>query len=136
MLMHSLHPKDLLLPNTPTMLAPKSRYGLAITTYEQSDDPTPRWNPVLTHTFWGNTLDQAVEYAKSHLITDKFFRASFSGSMPWKGGTLVLANTGEVIAKSKRRTDVARILQELDTAARPKPFVVQVVEALGLGKKE
>ena len=56
----------------------KAPIGLYITTYEQSK--TGKYNPVLSHIFWGDTIKQATEYAQAHLISDVFFSGSFVGN--------------------------------------------------------
>jgi hypothetical protein len=50
----------------------QAKIGIAITTYE-TDENDPK--AILTHIFWGDTLDTAIGYAKSHLITDYSFVA-------------------------------------------------------------
>jgi len=67
----------------------KSEYQISITTYE-GDKLT------LAHIFYGDSLKDAINIAKSHIITDEFFRSSFLGSMEWKGNTLKLSNNYEV----------------------------------------
>lgn len=60
---------------------------ITITSYEQSDKGT---YPVLSHTFHGRNLEQALSYARSHLLTDFLFSSTFVGSMPWADGQLYL----------------------------------------------
>lgn len=93
----------------------KAKYGLVITTYEISDNKA---NPVLTHIFWGNTIKEAIGYAKSHLITDYFFAASFIGEMPWKGSYLIFENETEFIGRKLTNKKYDDILNELDDKAK------------------
>jgi hypothetical protein len=65
-----------------------------ITTYEVSDNGL---SPVLSHVFYGSTLDEAYGYAKSHMITDFFFSSSFLGKMPWRNSVIEMTNRGKVI---------------------------------------
>lgn len=71
-------------------------FGIAITTYE-IDPQTQRYIPVLTHIFWGQNFNEAIGYARSHLITDVFYSSSFIGELPWKSSVLLLTNEGRYI---------------------------------------
>lgn len=64
--------------------------GLTVTTFEYDEKGKPELT--LTHIFWGKTLEDAIKIAKSHSITDSFFRASFEGEFEWKGATIQLVN--------------------------------------------
>ena len=61
--------------------------GFALTTYEQ-DAATP----TLTHLFYGATLRDAERVARSHIVTDYFFRSSLLGGMRWRGDVVRLRN--------------------------------------------
>lgn len=89
-----------------------------ITTYEITSEG--QLNPVLTHVFWGHDLQQAIGYAKSHLITDDFFSASFEGGMPWKGSILRMTNEGKIIDRYTYSDpeEVIVILDKLGSKAR------------------
>jgi len=80
-----------------------SSFGIAITTYELDED-THRYNPILTHIFWGKDFDEALGYAKSHLITDVFFSSSFVGELPWREDVLIMNNKGQYIGSAKAPT--------------------------------
>lgn len=45
-------------------------YGIAITSYELNGT---KEQPILTHIFWGKDIIEALNYTKSHLISDYFF---------------------------------------------------------------
>ncbi len=75
-------------------MQPKAKVGLMITTHESG-------KPILSHTFWAETIDQAISFAKSHLLTDAFFEASWEGTFPWRGGVLELSNHGEWISSGR-----------------------------------
>lgn len=66
-----------------------SKLKLDITTYEYYND---QWNPVLTHTFYGNTEEEISQLITSHRSTDSFFDASFNGEFKWKEGIIKLKN--------------------------------------------
>jgi hypothetical protein len=94
-------------------------FQIWVTTYEIGDG----LNKTLSHVFYGNTLEEAVGVAKSHLITDYFFSSSFIGRMPWKGGTLYLTNQGQVIniynpSNTEEIQRAQKILDYLDQEAR------------------
>lgn len=67
------------------------RIGISVTSYENG-------RPIITHTFWGDTLDQAQDYATSHLVSDYFFSSTISpeGEMMWKGNIIQLDYEGHV----------------------------------------
>lgn len=73
----------------------KAPIGLDITTYEFSDNKS---TPILSHVFWGQDLDEAIGYAKSHLISDVFFSASFIGELPWRDTILHLSSEGDILS--------------------------------------
>lgn len=87
-------------------------YQIWITTYEISKNGT---NPVLSHVFYGKTLEQAYGYAKSHLITDFFYSSSFIGSMKWKNTVLQLSDIGKIInvVENEDMIDVKKTLDDL-----------------------
>lgn len=91
----------------------KAPFGISITTYELGSG-IPK--ATLTHTFWGETPDEAFGIAKSHLITDYFFSSSFIGEMPWNDGTLILNNKGELLGQYSKNT-LNSILNELANTA-------------------
>jgi|SRR5581483_1861195 len=94
----------------------KAKVGLMITTYENSQG---RYNPILSHIFWGKDLEQAVNYAKSHPITDTFFASSFGGEMDWKGSVLKLSNNGEILSRYtiSSEKELNEIMKELEDRA-------------------
>lgn len=63
---------------------------LEILTSEYYDN---NWNPVIMHTFYGDTEKELNDLVNSHRQTDTFFDASFIGTFKWKGSTLKLKNT-------------------------------------------
>ena len=92
----------------------RAPYGLSITTFECGDT----CRVVLTHIFWGETEEQAIEYARAHLITDAFFSSSFVGQMSWNNSVLHLRNSGELIQRGYTDPDEGReILHELASDA-------------------
>lgn len=52
-----------------------------------------QWNPVLKHTFYGDTEEELESLIKAHKMTDTFFDASFKGIFKWKGTDIKLKNT-------------------------------------------
>lgn len=94
----------------------QSPFQIWITTYEiQSNDP----KPVLSHVFYGSTLDEAYGYAKSHLITDFFFSSSFLGFMPWKNSIIKMTNSGDILNLyyPQNPNETQRILLQLNEEA-------------------
>jgi hypothetical protein len=73
----------------------RAPYGISITTFECGDS----CRPIVTHIFWGQTEEEAIGYAKSHLITDYFFSSSFVGQMAWRNSVLQFRNSGELIQR-------------------------------------
>lgn len=71
-------------------------FGICVTSYEVNTDGSQK--PVMTHIFWGKTLDEALRYTKSHLISDLFFSSSYVGKMTWKGDELKLLYTEKIIS--------------------------------------
>ena len=67
-------------------------FRILITTYELLDK---EYVPVLSHIFYGKTLDEAYHRAGSHLITDYFFSSSFVGEMKWKNSVIYMNNKGK-----------------------------------------
>lgn len=80
----------------------RNKVGLEITTFEV--DEYGEQSPILTHTFWGADLKQALEYAKAHLISDHFFYSCFYGSMKWNDNELILTNESRIVSISYRYT--------------------------------
>ena len=93
----------------------KAPIGISITSYEL-DDQTKKYNPILTHIFWGNDIDQALGYAKSHLVTDYFFSSPFIGEMEWQGSVLYLDIEGNILGKHNKR-EISKVLDELANRA-------------------
>jgi len=88
----------------------RAPYGLSITTFEGLDPS----RVVLTHIFWGQTEEEAISYARSHLISDGFFSSSFVGQMSWGDSVLLLRNSGEMIQRGYSNPDRgADILHQL-----------------------
>ena len=82
-------------------LIPKvAPFGIFITTYEYDQD-NDEYTPILSHIFWGQNFNQALDYAKSHLISDVFFSSSFVGELPWRDSVLILSNDGSYLGSSK-----------------------------------
>jgi hypothetical protein len=78
------------------------------------------WVPVLTHVFHGQTLEEAQQYARSHLLTDYFFSSSFLDKMSWKGGSvLTLRNRYDVHEHGRELApqDTVRVLEQLQREA-------------------
>jgi hypothetical protein len=86
--------------------------GVVITSYESD-------SPVITHIFWGESLDEAVSVAKSHLITDYFFSSTFVGELPWGEDVLKLTYNGRLINVSRfeSQSQLTSILQDIATDA-------------------
>lgn len=86
-------------------------YQIWITTYELSDKGA---TPVLSHVFYGHSVDQAYGYAKSHLVTDFFFSSSFVGSMPWGNSVLHLNNDKHIVGLYQlTQAEINTTLQQL-----------------------
>lgn len=68
-------------------------FQISVTTHEFRNGV---FVPLVSHIFYGQTLEEAYTCAKSHLITDYFFSSSFIGNMLWKNVILQLSNTGTV----------------------------------------
>lgn len=68
---------------------------LVITTYELAEDPPGHyfWKATVTHIFHADNVQRAYQIMESHKQTDSFFRASFEGIFPWKGGEIILRNS-------------------------------------------
>lgn len=75
--------------------------SLIVTTYELSEKKTPvkpgdnsyEWLATTTHIFHGDTVERVYQIMNSHKETDSFFKASFEGRFPWKGGVIILKNS-------------------------------------------
>ena len=94
------------------MNSQSEKFGIAITTYENNN------NKVLTHIFWGDTLQAAFGIAKSHLITDYFFSSSFEGQMRWGAEVLKLSNKGQILPYTDDVTTPQLIIEDLTNFAR------------------
>ncbi len=68
---------------------------LIITTYELSEDANknPIWRATVTHVFSGETVERVYQISEAHKTTDQFYKASFEGVFPWKGGNIYLRNS-------------------------------------------
>ncbi len=73
--------------------------GLCIHSYELDDNHHP--SITLSHIFWGNTIDEAIQVASSHLMTDFFFHATFIGELKWKKDTILITYHGEWMGTKK-----------------------------------
>lgn len=51
------------------------------------------WHLTLTHSFYGNTVEEATQTLNAHRTTDSFFDNSFSGTFNYKGKVLTLKNS-------------------------------------------
>lgn len=51
------------------------------------------WHLILSHSFYGNTVDEAMSVLNAHRTTDTFFDNSFSGTFNYKGKVLTLKNS-------------------------------------------
>ncbi len=69
---------------------------IVVLTYEYYNE---KWHYTLSHTFPGNTLEEAFSVLKAHMTTDSFLNASmnnkidettYEGVFPYKGGMLIL----------------------------------------------
>ncbi len=50
-------------------------WKLHVRTYEEQDRAKGTWRPVLEHTFFGSTKEEALHYSESHNKTDSFYRS-------------------------------------------------------------
>lgn len=68
---------------------------LIITTYELAEDSNknPIWKATVTHVFSGETVERVRQISEAHKLTDSFYKASFEGVFPWKGGNIYLKNS-------------------------------------------
>ena len=96
----------------------ESNVSLAVSTFEYNEDQD-EYRLVLTHVFHGDTLNDALQYAISHLKTDVFFTGSMLGKLRWKGFEMKLAVHGQVVIQTgrKRQVDIEKILDELTEMA-------------------
>ena len=101
----------------------KATVGLYITTYEISEEN--EYMPILSHIFWGKDIKQALNYAKSHLVTDAFFNGSFIGELPWKDTILYLDNDGQIV--SSQYMDERTERRNIDSAFRELTARAQVI---------
>lgn len=87
-----------------------NQFGLAITSYELSGN---QWEVVLTHIFWGKTIDETFKYAHSHLISDGFFSSSFSNQgFSWRGEILLMSNNYQILSE-KSYQDPTKLIEDL-----------------------
>jgi hypothetical protein len=100
------------------------RFGLYITTFEGDD-------PILTHVFWGDTLEDAVSVATSHLFSDFFFSSSFVGSMKWKGSMLILENEISVLMPRMNFASPKELKENLLNLSRK----AQVIHAIQINSR-
>jgi hypothetical protein len=99
----------------------KASFGVAVTSYEINEDKVA--TPILTHLFWGKTLDEAIGYAKSHLTTDWFFSSSFIGEMKWKKSVLRIEDEFDVLTPDLTPVSekmVRKVAAELYAVAKEK----------------
>ena len=66
--------------------------GYCVTTFEW-DDRHQTWKRTLSHIFWGDTLREAKNVARSHLEVDRFFRESWTGKFKWHHEILRVKNS-------------------------------------------
>src|SRR5258708_14994856 len=104
----------------------KASIGIYITSYEVSGDEP---HPILSHIFWGETYEEAYRYAKSHLISDAFFNATFTGKLPWNDTVLILTYDGEMISVKNTKKNINTVLKHLSTDAK---MIHKKQEKLGL----
>lgn len=64
---------------------------LTVTTYEMT--PDKKWNPVVTHVFYGSTRKEAYDVLNAHMKTDQLFAGSYKGQ--WRGIVLTNSNVRE-----------------------------------------
>lgn len=81
------------IPNPTEYIQPP--VTLIITTYELSEDvnKNPIWRATVTHVFSGETVERVYQISEAHKTTDQFYKASFEGVLPWKGGNIYLRNS-------------------------------------------
>lgn len=93
-----------------------SHVGLIVDSYELSPGKS---TPVLSHIFWGETLDEAVGYAQAHLLSDYFFSASWLGQVAWSQGEIAVHNEGRLLGvySNSDAKRVSSILSELEKTA-------------------
>lgn len=89
-----------------------SGYKIKITSYEQSPEGSKK---ILSHCFYGDSLQEVISYAKSHLITDYFFSSTFVGAMKWGTGTLNLEYEGKILNINEKK--VINIFKDLEAEA-------------------
>ena len=77
--------------------------SLIITTYELSEDANnkPIWKAAVTHLFSGETVERVHQISEAHKTTDAFYKSSFEGRFPYKGGIIILKNSEFEIVNSK-----------------------------------
>ena len=88
----------------------KEAIGICITSYEITDKGD---QPTLSHIFWGETFDEALNIAKSHLKSDYFFKSTFLGEMPWNGDVIYLTYDGQMLS-NQRTKDINVAFNELN----------------------
>lgn len=70
----------------------KPKITLKVTTYELVSPPD-KWGAVVSHEFYGDTVEAAFAILKAHMTTDSFFNASFTGKFAYKGSEIYLKNS-------------------------------------------
>lgn len=81
------------VPNPEEFVQPA--INLVITTYELVEDTPshPIWKATVTHVFSGDTVERVYQISEAHKLTDSFYKASFEGKFPYKGGVIILKNS-------------------------------------------
>src|SRR4029079_16988263 len=90
--------------------------GLMITSYEVDEEGS---TPTLAHIFYGKTIDECYQIARSHLSSDIFFCSSIIGEMDWKKDKIYIEYDGDIIdahIKDKKKT-LNKILKKLEKDA-------------------
>lgn len=104
--------------------------GLSITSYEIQDGQPVR---TLTHIFWGDTIDEAVGVAKSHLITDYFFSGSMTGGIKWRGNFIEIQNKTQIFnGEAEKQEILAELTQRAEkiNQAREELGEIKIYELL------
>ena len=89
-------------------------YGIAVTSYENDENGR---TPIITHIGWGKSISQALDYLKSHLISDYFFNSTFEGVMMWRDNKLDLDYSGNIISitpLARRKEEEAMVFKALE----------------------
>jgi hypothetical protein len=70
----------------------RPKVTLKVTTYELVTPPD-KWVAVVSHEFYGDTVELAFDILKAHMTTDAFFNASFAGKFVFNGREITLINS-------------------------------------------